>query len=61
MFIEGTPDIERFISFLEEIAADDSWEYGDGTPMQADAQAFLDQWYMVECIADEIDDWPEEE
>ncbi len=56
MFVEGTPDIERFINFLEEIAADDSWEYEDGTPMQADAQAFLDQWYMAESAANDKDE-----
>lgn len=58
MFVIGEPNIDRFIQFLEEVAADDSWEYGDGTPMQADAQAFLDQWHMIERIADEPDDYP---
>lgn len=34
--------IDRFRAFLEEIAAAGSgWEYGDGTPMQRDAAAFL--------------------
>jgi hypothetical protein len=56
MFTIEEPNIERFIEFLREIAADDSWEYEDGTPMQADAQAFLDQWYMAENIANSKDE-----
>lgn len=60
MFVTGEPNPERFIQFIEEVAADDSWEYEDGTPMQADAQAFLDRWYMIERIKDEPDDYPEE-